>query len=590
MFAYGVSVVFWDSWTWVDLVSPKGLSLGTLWAQHNESRTFFPNLVADVLIHLTNWNDVALMLVSATFLIGILAVIVRALWPEITRAPLVWLPVPFLVLTLAQNQNTLWSFQMAWPLTFFFVVGALAVLVTGELTATRVFVAIALGALASFSLLQGLLVWPVGILMLSGRPSRRWLVQWVPAAAVCTTVYLVGFNFSESSSAPTAYVLHHIGPVLRGILLSVGSIVVADRGSGFTSPPYQSVTEACGFVLLVAGGVVLVSWLRSGCPLGPRGFSAGLVATTFLFELLLVPGRIAVLPIAGTASRYDTFSWPLLLGVYGYSAIALRGRSIPRVRVVHWVLVGAVAVEVVVGSVTGISQGQMTRTVRLTAVDVLANWRIAQPDLDSPYLLPPCDTVAAECKVLRSDTTILRHRRMNVFEDPAEIKRLRGLGMVPGGVLTQQLPIPADLVASVGSSSSDRKAWRVLSAVYWTNPTLRREFASSSTGLNGLLRWAVVTGRHLSSQEILGAQWLPPVGPSFFLSPYLSAYTEWANVLQGHRHASSASIQARGAGNLVTAREPTRQFRVVECARSGRSIAWAITPSRKCAYPIATCS
>lgn len=56
---YGVNVVFWDEWAVVrlyeDLVS-NGFSFAKLFAQHNEHRMFFPNIIMLLTSYFTGWD------------------------------------------------------------------------------------------------------------------------------------------------------------------------------------------------------------------------------------------------------------------------------------------------------------------------------------------------------------------------------------------------------------------------------------------------------------------------------------------------------------------------------------------------------
>jgi len=527
--AYGVSVAFWDSVAWTNLTSPKGLTLGTLWAQHNESRTFFPNILAYVVINITSWNDVALMLISATLMVGALGVIISGLWREIRMAPLRWIPLPFVVLTLAQYENTLWSFQIAWPFTLFFLLASLRLLLKEELSIGRLSGAVLLGVIASYSLLQGLLIWPAGLIVLLAKgTSRRWLAIWIPAAAVCTAVYFIGFDYSASTALPASYVLHHLVPEIRGLLIATGSVI--PLGAAFTSITSPLVTEAFGAFLLVCGAVTLIAWIRAGRPSGARAFCVALIVTSVLFELLLIPGRLAVSPDLGAASRYDTFSWPLLLGIYGYTAISARtDRYTTRfVRSAHSALIVVVIAEIFVASMVGIAQGQVTRTVRLTSVDVLANWRTAPLYILAPYLVPPCLTVPIYCKDLRGAAALLQHRHMNIFADPNKVKELRRLGIVPGGEPTPLLPIPPALNRQINFSDSSRHAWIVLSAVYWTDPSLQRDYAPTRSKISKILRWAIASSNEITPRSAIAAAWSPPLSAGFFLLPYSDFYRSWA--------------------------------------------------------------
>ena len=176
---YGVNVVFWDEWSWAPLLHASHLTINSFWVQHNEDRIFFPTILAAALINATNWNDFAFFYVSAAFMLITLLLIVRVFWDDILRSPGWWIPLPFVVLTLAQYQNTLWAFQIAWSVALVAVVGALVLLRHVRPSMLQMGLAIALGFVASYSSLQGLLVWPVGLVLLASRGQTRRAVHLV---------------------------------------------------------------------------------------------------------------------------------------------------------------------------------------------------------------------------------------------------------------------------------------------------------------------------------------------------------------------------------------------------------------------------
>ena len=58
---YSVNMIWGDTWTDINVVEHAhagNLSLATLWAQHNESRIFFPNLIVVLLGATTRFNTV----------------------------------------------------------------------------------------------------------------------------------------------------------------------------------------------------------------------------------------------------------------------------------------------------------------------------------------------------------------------------------------------------------------------------------------------------------------------------------------------------------------------------------------------------
>ena len=72
---YGANLLWHDQWDDINLISHSyshTLSLSTLWAQHNENRTFFPNLIVLILARTSQFNVLleeylgGLMLVFAT--------------------------------------------------------------------------------------------------------------------------------------------------------------------------------------------------------------------------------------------------------------------------------------------------------------------------------------------------------------------------------------------------------------------------------------------------------------------------------------------------------------------------------------------
>src|SRR5580700_3650831 len=69
---YGVNAVFGDQWSDVILIglSHSGhLSLAALWAQHNENRIFFPNLIVLFLADATHFNIKIELYLSAFMLL-----------------------------------------------------------------------------------------------------------------------------------------------------------------------------------------------------------------------------------------------------------------------------------------------------------------------------------------------------------------------------------------------------------------------------------------------------------------------------------------------------------------------------------------
>ena len=117
---YQVNAMWQDQWDDVPVIRQSFVHFpdwSSLWVQHVDNRIFFPNLIVVVLAHTVHYNITVEEYLSAFMLFAATAVFI---WSHKRRSPLTpllfYCPVAFLILTLAQWQNTLWGFQMAWYL------------------------------------------------------------------------------------------------------------------------------------------------------------------------------------------------------------------------------------------------------------------------------------------------------------------------------------------------------------------------------------------------------------------------------------------------------------------------------------------
>lgn len=528
--AFGVNVVFWDDWAWVGFaVDPWRQSLGNLWTQHTENIVFFPNVIAAVLIPITHWNSLVFMWLSAAMLIGIVGITMHVFWEEIKRSPLRWIPLPLIILTLTQYQNTLWSFQFAWFMVLLASFGAIALLSRRELSTTLFICAALLGVVGSYSSFSGLLIWPVGfVVLLSKGQAARWRVFWCTIGVLVTTGFFAYVNWTETNSASLSYILSHLTLAVRGVLITAGS-VIPNTTAGIAAISSPRITEIFGVILLGSGLGVIAEWIRRGRASGAPAFCVGLIVMSILFDLSLIPSRLVYDPFQGATSRYDTFMWPLLLGIYSYAAIHVHWAGSKR----RWVLLPltilalVVGSAVVVGTIVGINQGQVTRTVRLTAADVLANLPSAPTAVAAPYLFPPCANDVTDCAELEVQAHALEVQHMNVFSDPNEVRQLRRLGVVPGGVATRLLSIPRSLRTQVNATSASRGAWAALSATYWSDPALRQQYPQTMNGTARFLMWAIASADTVNAQVVINDEWSAPVSDAFFLVQYEPIYQSW---------------------------------------------------------------
>lgn len=212
---YSVNFIYSDEWTLVPIIHAalhSHLTLGALWAQHNENRMLVPNLVivGSALIH--NYDSKSIILLGACFFIvsyGLLLVTFRTYLGR-PLTPLHALSLGIVWFSWEDTENALWGFQLAWYMIVFFLMALVFLLLPDWRDRNVVLTLAIVGAVAaSFSSLQGLMLWPVGLICLVwDRPrGRRRNVEcgiWLVVCALTTASYFRGYTlpFTGPSRSP----------------------------------------------------------------------------------------------------------------------------------------------------------------------------------------------------------------------------------------------------------------------------------------------------------------------------------------------------------------------------------------------------
>jgi len=488
---FGVNVVRTDEWTVVPLLGAfhaGQLSLAMLWSQHNENRMLIPNLIQVVLGNVSHLDTRVPMGLGAAFLIvgfGILVAFYRSMgrW-----AYWAMVPVAGLLFSWVQVWNSLFGFQMAWYL----VLLCLAVAVTGVTHPSRLgFAAALLAALvASYSSLQGLFLWPCGLVLLVGWTNGgRRLAIWLGTGALATLVYFYQYNFSTGTAPSLSFVLVHPVVAVKYFLITLGTVLPGLRAGATAASPQGSLapTALAGAVILGLALAALAAVIRRGGHDRYLRASAALIAFGLLFDLAVDVGRA----FAGAGQpfvlwRYPTYNLLLLAGIW---LVAVRlwqllGPSRPPQLVLAAAgLVVLVALQAGLGYHFGGQEGGATASQSQSARDVLANFRSAPPALQSQYLF-------LEWPEVQSWAPILVRLHDNVFAGAAASTYQR-IGIVPGGIRGRLLPLPIALRQSRPLGSTAARAWGVLSTVYDQSPSLRAAYPETEPSfIERLLRWA----------------------------------------------------------------------------------------------------
>jgi hypothetical protein len=480
---FGMNIIYFDQWSDVTLLWHPSFS--ALWAQHNENRLFFPNLIVIVLSATTHFNIQSEEFLSAAMLIVASGLVV---WSHRRRSPstrwIRYLPVPILMCCVVQAGNTLWGFQLAWYLITLALAAAVFLLDRPALTGLVLAAAVAAGVVGSYSSLQGLLIWPVGLVLLwQRRRGARAVVAWLVAAIGTTIVYFIGYSNSQTYS-DRAYVSGHPLAAAKAFSFLIGNVSGAHITDNVdTSIPHApqvgtTLIIALGCLIVVTAVWVLVRYGRrnvaDGSPIG-----VALVVFGLLFAVVTVYGRLSPSgpAVAGSASRYTTFTLLVLAGLYlatlerphpwaihrrpvrtddgpalvesvptdGKPAAPTRGAV--SYRVARTMVLGIVALCVVVGTWAGIDYGRYWHPQEAVIATVTANIDNVPDGGVSNYLLPG-DTSFARQAARQAEA-----KHLSLFDSPGTIARLRHEGL------------PRELTAVAGARISRPSPGAVLSGV-----------------------------------------------------------------------------------------------------------------------------
>ena len=418
-----MNVIWRDQWSDVSVIAHSysgNLGWGTLWAPHNQNRLLFPDLLVVFLAHTTHFNLFVEMYLSAVLLVTSIGLFI---WTHKRRSPstpwIFYCPVAILLLSFVQFENSLSGFQICWYLVLAALAAALFLLDSPGFGWPLLTWAMVAAVVGSYSAIQGLYIWPVGLLLLyQRRRSLRFLLTWIAGAAVTAAVFfyhLGGSSYGESSTSISSALQH---PVLAAkfFFLAIGDVVGAwipwplPWGGPTASRQVSGAALLLGVVIFIIAAWVVVKCFRRD-ERSPSPIGVALIAFGVLFALSIATGRSNLIGLwyAGT-SRYTTFDLLILVGSY----LALLGRSPARARAEHQLLAPAdqsknrwapstrlarrstsagtrggvivrgslaviICVQVVLGVLSGLAGGRSTHQVGLSTEDVIANIKQA-PD------------------------------------------------------------------------------------------------------------------------------------------------------------------------------------------------------------------
>jgi len=410
IYMFGVNVVYADEWDFVPFLKMAiegTLSYGDLLAQHNEHRLFFPRIVMITLAKLTQYNTIAEMAFGWFMILATSLLIFRISWKGISsdglsEFALIFLPASLLLFTYRQFEAILFGFpSVPFYLMIFGVVSSFCLLEYRRRRNIGFALSTLAAFVASFSSLQGLLVWPTGLVQILVSDSKRRSLVWGCAGVLVIATYLHGW-VKPGQTPSLDYVLSD--PILAS------SFFLALLGAAFSFELYTALPFGA-LVFLIA---VVVFWRNHhGRFLRRNRVWLSLILFSTLSCLAVTAGRSGFGPIEGLSSRYTPVTIMGIIGLYFLSVDASRGFRAKRKKLAARVLLIIILVGWIISCGGGWVAGQIIKCRFETSAYVLKTYQ-SQPDENIRSWLYPVNTPS-----IRERAAFLEENRLNVFSQSA---------------------------------------------------------------------------------------------------------------------------------------------------------------------------
>jgi hypothetical protein len=417
---YGVNFIYWDQWSDISMIHAAlhgSLQWNMLWSQHNENRMLFPNLIFIEFAVTTHFNAKDIMWASAAlFCVSYFMFLV--LYRTYSRrwlGPLITLGFGAIWFSVADFENALWSFQIAWYLIVFCLMVLLGCLSFRRISPPLFAASVLFAIIASYSSLQGLILWPVGLLVLLCRIHERrtmlWLAGiWSVVAVAVTLFYFKGFNFAvvTTGGGSIKFALHHPRAMVEYLLVAMGNVIPSTTNLGWH--------EALGSALLVLSVFVFYRSSAEGRKERGTPLPAALVLFGVLFDVSIALGRVSFGIGQALSSRYTMANLILILGIGVYLVARPTKRSLHAQRdrrnlfggLVVALVVVFVALQTVVATKYGIENAKTEESSRSVGARVVVNLARIPSDQRASYIdayvypsLPAVMPLIAEAKADR---------------------------------------------------------------------------------------------------------------------------------------------------------------------------------------------
>lgn len=313
IYRFGVNIPFNDQWTMVSLLIKQQQGLLTimdLFAQHNEHRPFFPRLIWMTLASFTDYNVNVELWVNFLMALGTFLFFIRQAMKTWDTAGTTWSPfliplLSLLVFNTGQYESWLQGFQTIMFLGMACVLIGFFLLADHSRTSNFV-AAILLGVVATFSMVNGLLYWLIGLGVLIATASQNTrtlkLSLWLLCSSICLVLFLKGW-ISQGSNP--SYIFTHPVQALVFILNFLGAPI-----NTMEQFAWKFGCVGLGLFILMTHHIITSRVWKEVVPY------LGIILFVLFSTLIVTAGRMDLGLVQSRVSRYQTVSiwfWASLL-------------------------------------------------------------------------------------------------------------------------------------------------------------------------------------------------------------------------------------------------------------------------------------
>jgi len=340
---YSVDIPYRDDWALavrIEKIFNNTFSINDLFVQHNCHRIFFPLLLMLPTAVLSKWNIfywLALSLVFAigTFLLFAYQITVTRKQIGSTAANLLIPAVSIIIFSQKQFINWLFGIQLIVFMSIFFVVAGI-VLLSKNPFAVNYFISAAIsGVMATFSFANGILFWPLGliIILLSPCPSFKQKSKYAFCWLIITvaTVYLFFYQYNTSQEVSPSLSLHTFAEIIFFIFSYLGN-PLAPVNFHYVSNPLFPGSHYLPFLLGFIGFIIFsfISFFlarQKRIPVRVMTPYFCFCFYTLLSSLLVAFGRVALYGYKESlAARYVTHENLFWIGILSLVYFAWRSK------------------------------------------------------------------------------------------------------------------------------------------------------------------------------------------------------------------------------------------------------------------------